>query len=408
MRIRLLAQPLASGTDLRDFFEEIGVNKTLTRLRAVVAWVKRSGLDRTQDHLRALRARGGTLELIVGISQGGATKQGLSLALDLFDSVHVFHDRSGRTFHPKFYVADGYNSACILIGSNNLTAGGVYYNYEAGAIIDLDLRDTDDRAFFEDCDRLIHDLRGDSAICIELNSRVLDQLISDKRYRIQDEDCPRKSGPRDAPENIDTEVDVDTGQLLSQKTPSLFGKSQLAKKTAPRFSKRTSDRTPTTGPPPTVPGASVNQPTFASSLGHRWHKKMSFSDAQQKARPNTKVTGHLKLTQAKHPIDHRVFFRTVLFESCDWQSEHTPRGAKEFTTAPFDVVIGGERFGTHHLKLDHAEYRVANQGNVPTWLHWGSALGQYLRNNSHVGDFVTIEDRDGLFYITISEDPFIT
>src|SRR4051794_19699736 len=70
----------------------------------VTAWGKRSGLSRIADDLEAFRARGGRADIILGVDEGGATREGLELALDLFDSVLVFHDPGTRTFHPKVYV----------------------------------------------------------------------------------------------------------------------------------------------------------------------------------------------------------------------------------------------------------------------------------------------------------------
>ena len=62
--------------------------------------------------------------------------------------------------------------------------------------------------------------------------------------------------------------------------------------------------------------------------------------------------------------------------------------------------------GIYSLRVDHADYRVANQGNVPTWLHWGGHLSAYLKKNSHVEDYVTLELRaNGSYFLTISPNP---
>src|SRR5436309_3293255 len=100
MDVQFVSQPFADGYDLRDFLKTAEDDQNVTELRASVAWAKRSGLTRVQRSLEAIRGRG-RVQLIVGISEGGATRQGLELALELASDVYVFHDPTGRTFHPK-------------------------------------------------------------------------------------------------------------------------------------------------------------------------------------------------------------------------------------------------------------------------------------------------------------------
>ena len=55
------------------------------------------------------------------------------------DNRIVKHRRPGFTFHPKLYLMEWQNSAEILIGSNNVTEGGLFRNYESSARIIYDL-----------------------------------------------------------------------------------------------------------------------------------------------------------------------------------------------------------------------------------------------------------------------------
>lgn len=411
MKARLLAQPFVDGSDLRDFLSCISADETFMRLRVVVAWAKRSGLLRAESDLRRITARGGSLELVVGISEGGATRQGLELAREIFDSVHVVHDHSGRTFHPKLYVADGVGRAIVMIGSNNLTAGGIYYNYEAGSILELDLSDIDDRDYLEAVEDLISKITSDSDICIELTDAVLDELIANSRYRIGNEDESRVPRISEVPENLDADIDIEVVGTSASEAPSIFGKSQVPKKSAAalpnaRSYNSTQGSSASTGlPARPQPGGLVESiPDALVEL--RWFKKMSNSDAQQRGTPNTQVTGNLKLTEARLPIDHMTFFRYIFFSDCNWAGKEVARGIKEEAIVPFHIVADGGSLGEYSLKIDHADYRVASQGNVATWLHWGNDLSQYLRDNSHVGDYVTLERRtNGTYALIISEEP---
>ena len=98
-----------------DTFVDCLADPTITHLSIVSAWAKRSGLARVADRLAAFRARGGAIQMIVGVSEGGATREGLQLAMDLSDSAFVFHDPR-RTFHPKVYMASGPLHRELLVG----------------------------------------------------------------------------------------------------------------------------------------------------------------------------------------------------------------------------------------------------------------------------------------------------
>jgi hypothetical protein len=201
-------------------------------LDVIVAWAKRSGLSRLQPHLEASRDRGGQARLVVGIDEGGATRQGLELARVLFDSVHVFHDRSGRTFHPKVYLAAGDVSARLLVGSHNATAGGVYFNYEAG--VECVLAPPDDDDLLDSVRDYIVRLNADTDVCKELTDAVLAEMLGNPRYRIGDEDARRRAAPpANEPEELDADVDLVDGAPPAGAAPSMFGSSAEPKRTDP-------------------------------------------------------------------------------------------------------------------------------------------------------------------------------
>jgi hypothetical protein len=108
------------GTALRD--------PAYTHAWIATAWAKQSGLSRLAAALATFRQGGGRIEGIVGVDEGGATVEGLRLAARLFTSAHVFHDPGARTFHAKIYVVQNDARAVAVIGSGNLTQGGLYTN----------------------------------------------------------------------------------------------------------------------------------------------------------------------------------------------------------------------------------------------------------------------------------------
>ena len=402
MEISFNAQPFDDGRDLHDFLNSVAAASDLRHLDIVVAWAKRSGLRRVRDYLETIRDRvGATTRLIVGIDEGGATEQGLRLGLELFTQVYIIHDRSGRTFHPKIYAAWGTSHGRLLVGSNNLTAGGVYYNYETA--LECTLTWPADEPLKTSVSRYVTRLLTDAAICLELTDERLDELTNSPQYRIGNEDSEyRPRIPLDdasVPEDLDNPSDVGG---------PLFGLSTQNKRKDPAraASSAGSSRAPeatreTTTPPPAAPSSGPD----SSVVIQRWYKEMSHSDAQQPKTPGSNVKGILTLSQARHPITPASWFRSGFFGSLQWISTAVPQGARETATLTAEVFVDESLRGTYRMEVDYQESRTSDQANVPTWLHWNE-FGSYLRENDHVGDFVTLERlSDGHFRVTISESP---
>ena len=140
------------------------------------AWGKRSGLSRIANSLSMFREGGGRTEIVLGVDEGGATKEGLELALALYDKAYVFHDPGSRTFHPKIYVVEGVSAATAVVGSSNTTKGGLYTNYEAAVSIDLDLGREDDVAFLSSVRAYYDRLKALSDFCKQLSEAWIEKV----------------------------------------------------------------------------------------------------------------------------------------------------------------------------------------------------------------------------------------
>ncbi|MFE0245998.1 hypothetical protein ACFWZ0_16610 [[Kitasatospora] papulosa] len=383
MRVQLVGQPSSDSSDLYQFLVDGCANEEFHELHIATAWAKQSGLLRVEKSLAGFRSRGGTLRAFVGISEGGATRQGLEMIHSLCNSSFVFHDQ-GRTFHPKLYFFRGVKNCALFVGSNNLTAGGIFWNYEAALHLTLDV-DTDG-ATITQVDNWFKTLTDDVAVCLPLNDELIALLSSGPGYRVGDE-------------QMRSERTISGSAVASA---SVFGKSKFTKRKDPLTKRKRINISPT----PEKEGGPQPLP-IPEIVRYFWFKKLTNSDALQQKTSNTKITGNLRLGQARHKIDHTTFFRHRLFEGAAWGiAKTTTRGIQEKADVAFEIVIGRQSLGVHKLSIDHAEYRVAGQGNTPTWLHWGKFMGEYLRKNNHVGDFVTIEAfADNTYRLTIAADP---
>ena len=153
--MHLIYQPWGS-TRLGDHLKR-ALTQEWTHFRAAVAFIKRSGTRHIVPALRAF-AQDGDTEIIVGIDHQGSSLEGLR---DLLEAVSpngrivVFHNTLHHTFHPKVYLFRAADKAEVIIGSGNLTEGGLYTNYEASVRIVLDLTSPDHVSFLRSIDEVL-------------------------------------------------------------------------------------------------------------------------------------------------------------------------------------------------------------------------------------------------------------
>lgn len=391
MDIDFVAQPWADSENLDRFLDAAADDVGLRSISIAVAWAKRSGLNRTRAYLDKMRSNGASVEMVIGISEGGATRQGLELALELADSVYVFHDPRGRTFHPKVYLSESDEFDRLFVGSNNMTAGGLFYNYEAALRLDLPHDPDEPTPVVAQVKQWFERLRAIAAACRELTPHVYDTLITDPRYRIGDEDVrvtPGYGASHETPEDFDSEqvgYANEVGLFSSPADPMRLSKLALSKQ----------------GPSPEPPSPKSYKNTQSTPTAtDSWSKILKKTDAQQPT-IGSSPTGNLRLSRATQDIDHKTYFRSDFFGSEVWtvDSDHPEI---EFTYVNFNVTIAGTGIGIYKLRVDHNLDRVAGQGNVPTVLKWGD-LNSMLREHSRVGDSVTISRRsDGTYLLSIN------
>ncbi len=99
-----------------------------------VAFVQEKGIHLLQKELETLRRRRVRPRLLVTTTFQTTSQPALSMASGLGLDIRVLNPGSGRTFHPKLYLAVNGAGASAVIGSANLT-GGLATNLEAGVAL---------------------------------------------------------------------------------------------------------------------------------------------------------------------------------------------------------------------------------------------------------------------------------
>lgn len=187
VKLRLLDQPFGNEARVGPVITRALEDPEHREFWFATAWAKRSGLSRLSAPLRGFRSRGGAVYGVVGLDEAGATWEGLELALDLCDQGYVFHDSGPRTFHPKFYVAEGAHRATVVIGSGNATRGGLFTNYEAAVEAVIDKRETEDAAFLGEVRDYWERLVGLRGACVPLDASTIEALRVDPTVMVSRE-----------------------------------------------------------------------------------------------------------------------------------------------------------------------------------------------------------------------------
>jgi len=393
VRSRLVLQPFDDGLSMFELLEELLAGEKYSELTVAVAWAKVSGLRRIEPALGRFRSSGGRTSILLGIDEGGATIEGLSAALLNFDEALVIYDASSGTFHPKIYTFSNDAQAVVVVGSNNLTAGGLYANYEVAVAIEVDLTSDEDALFYgelvEYIDRLKNDLTART-----LTESLIQELAATARYEIRHEGTgrSRESSPVEDDDSLVPDVAISSS--------ALFGRSAHRKKRDPDASAaRPRARRQRTVPPVglTDEAGGSTAPVVTS-----WIKRLTRSDCGH-PNPGSNTTGALRFTKAGHPIDQSRWFREELFGDAIWVPD-VSRPRRERATVRFEVTIDGVSRGTHELELKHDSTRESSQRNFTTDLKWGS-LTPILREVELTGQMCRFDKRsDGSLSIVVTDE----
>jgi hypothetical protein len=397
-------QPFSEGRSAGVALEEILDEPALDRLTLVVAWVRLRGLLRLKPSINAFRERGGTIRAIVGIDEGGATRPGLLGILRASDEAYVFHDPAGGTFHPKIYLAEGPRKAILIVGSSNLTPGGLFVNVEASMSTSFELPAEERHPALVAAREFVANLIEDRDACIGLTEATVASLYADKRYRIVGHERRRAQVPSRTPGTDPEDLDeTQSGQGDSEERGSLFAPSRRPRSSVPPLTRE--DRRELESLEIAEPEQAQQAPAQAveREVAARWTKQMNRSDAQQVS-AGSSPTGALRLTEAENEIDHRIWFRQTFFGApVVWRQDADGRGNPiDLAAVSFGVRIDGIDRGTFTLMVDHGPHREAGQGNVPTIIHWGKELAAELRAHDRSGQTLTLERfDDDTFRVTI-------
>lgn len=144
LQVRVLSQ-IAGNDPLVDELISLLRDRSFLRVRGLVAFARWSGLSLLDPDIRRfLSRRDRSLDLIVGVDLGGTTLEALTYLLEL-PRTRVRVARLGRNdacFHPKVFLADSRTKWVSIVGSSNLSSGGLFTNTEVSVRLIGSARET--------------------------------------------------------------------------------------------------------------------------------------------------------------------------------------------------------------------------------------------------------------------------
>lgn len=331
------------------------------------AFMNRGGLLQIRTALEPVAA---VTTIIAGIRNGITSAQGLLAALE-FGCTALAVDTGSRNviFHPKIYFARNATAARLVLGSANLTIGGLNSNIEASVTMTLDLGVKVDADFVADILAKLAGMRADypEHVLTVADAAAVAALL--EAGRVVDESIAAAPTPGGSSSNRD----LDTIPKMKLKTQPIRRPAMPAAAVAPA----------TAAPVAAAPAPPAAAPVPAAPVRNQlilvWESRPLTRRYLTIPRgANTNPTGSMLFTKgAMDDIDQRHYFRDEVFSGLGWHHDTAPgKEHMERAEAQFRLVIRDVDYGVFKLRLSHntrTDTAAYEQSNSMTQLHWGEA-----------------------------------
>jgi HKD family nuclease len=344
------------GAAVRELFDIADIQSVIVS----VAFITESGVELIDGQLKANSEK---LTVFAGIRNEISSFQGLSKLLGYGGALYAVDTGArGILFHPKLYVVRGKTTARMIIGSSNLTHGGLNNNIEAGMMFHFDLAMAGDKLLVDTIEAQFADLPTeypDNILKVTKVAQLEDWL---KCGRLVDEMAVL--APRPNASAGGSSGAGDTVPRIKLKVAALRRALKKAKATAKKPAK------------PAKAAAPVSTAALGVDLELVWEsKRLTRRDLTIPSGSNTNKTGSVNLDKGLMTDgDHRHYFRDVVFSDLVWIATNAT-GKVEEAHAKFQLVLKGVSHGEYDLRIGHStdiKSRSYLQHNAMTRLSWGA------------------------------------
>ena len=337
----------------KDDDHETAVNKLLSipeleNYLFSLAFARSSGVERIKINLGKVSDK---TRVFIGIRNGVTSVQSIFSFLKIGIAPYVVDTASNsKIFHQKIYAAYSKAIAHVIIGSANLTYGGLNQNIEASSYIGLDREQPADERYFQKLINTIQDLPStypDHVFQVK-TARQATELF--KEGRLEDERLTRLPSTNKTHGNRERDnlTPIPTHGRKIQ-SPRKGVKKRLAGKAVSTTALLVWESKP-------LPERSLNIPRKA----------------------NTNITGDVNLGKGlMEDIDSRHYFRDEVFLELAWHSNPSSKSPHlERATINAELIIKNISYGVFDLEVTHdprINTKSYKQQNVMTKIKWGNA-----------------------------------
>lgn len=366
--IKFVLQGLTTEThknELNALFEMPAVQSVLFS----VAFVNESGVLEIEEKLKEYSSK---TTIFAGIRNNITSYQGLKRLHSIIgDNLYIFDTGTRNVlFHPKFYLVVGNIEARLMIGSANLTLGGLNNNVEASVVVDFNLSDDEDNAFVDQIVKIMSALSGEypSHVTRVKSSKEIEELFYSGRL------VDENQLPPVTPTNLAPEVNSDTIPRIKLKVNPI--RSKLTKTLLTATPKSKTKAKSKTEPLP------ISVLNIGALYELVWESKpLTRRDLTIPDVTGTHPTGSINLDKGllSEEIDHRNYFRDTIFSGLIWSKRNS---TVDEAFAKFQIVLKGVSFGEYDLAIRHTNSitsKAYKQKNAMTRLSWGPAKALIAR-----------------------------
>ena len=334
------------------------------RIILCIAFMNEAGVVALEEELSPVADR---TSIIAGIRNGITSAQGLSKCLEIGCTTYAVDVGSSSVlFHPKVYLSRNAEEAKLIVGSANLTVGGLNANIEASIFMELTLAKTDHITIVEAVEGKVdgmieqfpdHVFQIADNVAIErllVSGRVIEERVG--------------SGATTSGSSRNRGLDTVTRMRLFT--------LPLRRHRPQPFQRQTGDEA--------VPQDELLGDAVPPAVERRtlvWQSNpLTRRDLNIPVAEGTNPTGSMLLGRGgweDENMDHRHYFRDAVFSDLDWQLDDRPNARHiERSQTRFQLVIRGVDYGVYTLALSHntlTNTPTYAQRNSMTQLHWGEA-----------------------------------
>ena len=306
------------GAAVRDLFDVDDVQSVVIS----VAFVNEGGVEHIEEGIKPYAK---ITRVFAGVRNEITSVQGLERLWSLIGNGLHTVDTGSRLiiFHPKFFLVRGSERARMIIGSANLTLGGLNNNIEASVVLNLNLEKEQDRTFIESVESQLAGMVDDypeNVTAIE-EKDVLQKMLASGRLINEDSLPPprprtsvKDGGVEDITPCIKLKVprirrpasDVDKPAVSKPKGPIQDGVKSSAK---------------------TSKAAEITAaPSIGVAYDLLWESKLlTRRDLGIPTAQNTHATGSINLDKGllAEEVDHRHYFRDKVFSALSWMPKNS-------------------------------------------------------------------------------------